>query len=345
MTPRRRSIAALFAAALALAAGAQPTGLEAELAPLQKRQSALEMTLRQSPARFIEEATALASAYASVAKKYSANPRSTSARSDAAALLARAADAARYLVKNPRQAVELYRRAAAIHAAAFSHVPAAAMVYDAAIADVLQFDARDRAAAAAALEPQRTFYSTPLPAGTELREWYVWKSKWLDAEIAWLRTGKPFAGTIDSEAMLGFIIELYYGAGAAAVSAVSIDPALNPYGGAEPIPAAELEKKLDSLPPSHTTFLRTSMFVSRLESKAAVERWLSRNDPGGYRRASMLTLAAVLDRDYNASEGGTQSLHPMVRTDGGKPTALALAARDYAKTHKLPAPMKIELGH
>lgn len=289
----------------------------------------LEPLLRESPARFIEESLKLASA-------------KDIRTEEAVQLLARAASAARFVVKNPRQAIDIYGRANALHKTEFPQ--AGGYAYAEEIADIQQFDLNDRAAAAATLEELRKLYATS-PAGGESAAWFVWKAKWLDAEIAWLRSGKKFDGAIDATAMTGFIPQIYYGAGTVAMVAGTLDPAINPFDPRE-VPPEELEKKLSAIAPSHSTFLWTWMFAIRLPTTAAVRHWLERNDPAGYWSASMLTLAAVAERDLEPDANPQFNVvAALIRSEEGKPTALALLAREYAKTHKLPPPMKLSIGH
>ena len=145
--------------------------------------------------------------------------------------------------------------------------------------------------------------------------------------------------------MRGFIPQIYYGAGAASMGGIPLDLTLNIYETGT-VPPAELEKKLAALAPSHSTFLQTWMFATRLSTPAAVQKWLTRNDPGGYWTASLLTLAAVAERDLAASENPQSNVvAALIRTESNKPTAIALLAREYAKKHRLPPPMKLNIGH
>jgi hypothetical protein len=335
-------IALLLVLSGAGGASAQLSSIETELAPLEKRKRALEELLAQSPARFIEESLALADAYESLAKRHAAEPRSRGIGEDATATLSRAASAARFRANDPRQAIDLYRRAGAMHKSHFP--PAGDFTYAEEIADIQQFDLKDRAAAAATLGALRTFFAQ-LPTGGELAEWNVWKMKWLEAEIAWLRSGKSFDGAVDAVALTGFIAQLYYGFGAGTVWPAPLDRAFNP-SESRSLSPAELENILSAAPGSHNVFQRTWTLAVRLPAPAAVRVWLTRNDPGGFWTASMLTLAALADRDVDpAADPGFDIVALLVRTQDRKPTALALLAREYAKTHKLPARMDLRTGH
>ncbi len=321
---------------LAAVAAAQPA--EQDRASLQKRARGLQ-ALMQSPARLVEESISIADAYDALAKS-DPNAIPPGERTEIVTILRRAASASRYPLKKPAQAIELYRRADALHAQQYPAMRGLMSAEE--IADIQQFDLRDRAAAAATLRQARDFFK-PLAAnkGQELAEWYIWKANWLDAEIAYLATGKPFTGNIDAATMTGFIPQIYYGGGAASLASL-------PLGIEDPESAspAEIEKKLAEQPASHSTFLRTWMYAARLATPAAVQKYLSSNDPGGYWTASLLTLAAVAERDLDAdADPRSNVVAALIRTESNQPTAIALLAREYAKKHRLPPPMKLDIGH
>jgi hypothetical protein len=107
--------------------------------------------------------------------------------------------------------------------------------------------------------------------------------------------------------------------------------------------AARRYAALAALPPSPGTFVRTWSFATYLPPDAA-RAWLARNDPPGFRTASLLTLAAILDRQ---ATGEPHILSNLVRSDfgRGKPTGFALLAREYTKTHRIPEVGKVQFGH
>jgi hypothetical protein len=185
----------------------------------------------------------------------------------------------------------------------------------------------------------RSAYAPFIDRDQELAAWYSWKTQWLEAEIAYLESGKPFSGEIDTRALTGFMPQLYYGAGREAMGTIA-DPALNIFNPTA-VPAAELEAKLLALRPSHSTFLQTWIFATRLPNAAAVRKWLARNDPGGFWAASLLTLAAIGDRDFTDADAGGEGnvMEMLIRGEKGQPTPVALLAREYAKSHKLPPPI------
>lgn len=336
-----RTVSLLLMFMLSAIATAQPA--EKELASLRKRAEALNQWQQQSPARFVEESLALADEYDRLAKR---DPDVKQGRGDQGAMvmiLRRAASASRYQLRKPAQAIDLYRRAGALQAQQYP--PSGGLAFGDDIADIQQFDLRDRVAAAATLRRLRDLYKPQPGSRNEMADWYVWKAKWIDAEIAWLESGKPYTGNIEAAAMIGFIPQFYFGGGADSLAGVPLDPALNMYESGS-LPAAEIERKLSALPPSHSTFLRTWMFATHLSTPAAVQKWLTRNDPGGYWAASLLTLAAVAERDLDPSENPRSNVvASLIRTESNQPTAIALLAREYAKKHRLPPPMKLNIGH
>jgi hypothetical protein len=303
---------------------------------LRKREQGLDALLQKSPARFVEESIAIADAYGQMDRRSDKIGR----RADVATILRRAAAASRFSLAQPVQAIELYRRAGALQDELFPQ--SAGLGFAENIADLQQFDLHDRAAAAATLRRARPFYQSHFQPKGEMAAWMTWKLQWLDAEVAYLETGKPFRGKVDAKPMMGFLGQIYFGAGGEAVGGVPLDPALNAYA-PNALPPAELEKKVAALPASHDTFLRTWLFVTRFTTPKAVQQWLTRNDPGGYWSASLLTLAAVADRDLTPSD--TSILATLVRTEEKKPTAIALLAREHAKQHPLPPKMRLAIGH
>ncbi|HYC60455.1 MAG TPA: hypothetical protein VEK79_12900 [Thermoanaerobaculia bacterium] len=319
----------------------QERQLQQDLAPLEKRVRALEQLLRDAPERFVTESLELSAAYHEAAKRHAKVTQSAGARSDAVTILIRAAFATRQILRQPERALDLYRRAAALHAERYPSAREAAFRDE--IADIQQFDLRDHAAAANTLERLREFEKAHATNQGEMAGWSAWRAQWLDAEITYLRSKKAFAGTVNAAAMTGLIAQIYYGAGT--VGSVPLDPALNIYSETSLSPA-EIETKLAALPASHTTFLQTWMFATKLPTPAAAQKWLTRNDPAGYWSASLLTLAAVAERDLDASaDPKSNVVASLIRTESRKPTAFALLARQYAKTRRLPPPMQLNIGH
>ena len=237
--------------------------------------------------------------------------------------LMKAADAARYKQRDPRRAIELYKQAAQDRPGALDDL----------IADIEQFDLGDRAAAATRLETLRKAMP-PVNSRNQFASLYAWKREHLDAEIIWLKTGKPYDGTLGRGAIAGTFQAFFFGAGVHITNSGSLDPDLNPYSPPS-IPPEALARKLMALPPSHTMFLRYWILAMTLPPKD-LRAWMTRNDPGGFLAASLLTLGALADRA--ATAGATDSmLLQCARTKSGQPTGLALLGREYAKKHKLPS--------
>jgi len=258
-----------------------------------------------------------------------ATSQSKGVRADAMSEMMKLAAFARSTMRDPRLAIDLYRRAAKIQRALYGGAKPIGM--NDRIADIEQFDLGDRKAAAAHLRELRALYRDE---DGEFANYNRWTQRWLDAEIAWLEEGKTFDGSLIAKEMAGFYMHLFYGAGAEITNGEPIDPALNPYSPPR-LTSAEMEKKLQAFRPSHANFLRHYQFAVQM-SPGALRTWLTRNDPAGFWRASFLALGAIGDRVPVPAEGeGGDFLVSLVRKDG-KPTALALLAREYAKTHAIP---------
>jgi hypothetical protein len=205
------------------------------------------------------------------------------------------------------------------------------------IADIYEFDLKDRAAAAATLRQLRDAVARmPRQSHADYAAWDGWRKKWLDAEIVFLENGRRFDGSLTVADLAAFQQQIFFGAGAATTNGEA-DVAFNIYNVPERLPAATRDKLL-RLPGSRATFLRTWLYAVRLESAADARTWIERNDPAGFWAASMLMLAAVTDRAIGKGAGDTKhDIGAMiVRSPSGQVTGMALVAREYAKTHALP---------
>lgn len=328
-----RSLALVLSLLACSVAFGQEKSMDEELARLQRRREALLLG-QVPPDRFLPESEKLANEYLALGKRYAVS-QSHGVRSEAGAILTDAALFARMKTKDARKAIELYRRAATIHGSA--------LTFHEEIADTYQFDLGDLAAAAATLKELQPTMGQALNSDHEMADWWAWKAKWLEAEIAYLEKGERFTGDISATEMSGFIPQLYVGAGQ--VSTLLIDPALNPFAETTLTPT-EIEKKLIGVPPSHATFLRTWRFATGLPGKASARRWLERNDPAGFWTASLLTLAAVAERDLDKSaDPRFDVVASIIKKPSGEPTPFALLGREYAKTHRLPEKVKFSRGH
>lgn len=212
-----------------------------------------------------------------------ANPNAEEQRLDAAAARARAlpaaqrvnaampieasysklADQVRFKQRDPKRAITLYRKAQATHLLAFPSGSGSFAPID--IADVYQFDLRDKKTAAAEYENFLRALATAPP-----RPEFAWMRAWLAHEIQYLRTGKPYKGVVTPEEAEAFRAFLYF------------------FGTGE---TARGETATINSPASHLTFARTYSAASLLKDEKALDAWLTRNDPGGYWRACYLTLA------------------------------------------------------
>jgi hypothetical protein len=304
--------------------------LRTEVERLDAREAKLRALQTTAPERFVAESLRLAEDYMRVGETYRAVRQSVGARGKAFTLARTAAMFARFKLRNPKNAIELCRRAAEFMTS--DNPKAGPHALDEEVADIYQFDLHDYAAAIQSLNAMRPLYSKA--DGGEFAQWYAWKSKWLDAETAFLKTGKRFAGSLSGDEAAGFIGQIYFTS--AGLGELGLDPALNPYNATTTtLTPAEIETKLAALLPSHSTFQMTWIFATHLPP-AAARKWLDRNDPGGYWSASLLTLAAMADQKAGTTYVGSDPLSMIVRTPEGKPTGLALLAREYAKTHVVP---------
>jgi hypothetical protein len=175
-----------------------------------------------------------------------------------------AGDIARYKLRDPRRAIELYRRASALHKENFERHPP--VVYLDLVADVLEFDLHDAPAAVAQLRTYGLGVKNTMP--------------WVEAEIFWLEhNGKQFTGDLSTTEIVAFARLLFLLTARGGNNTSLFDPVLNVFNPPE-IDAQELQFKLEALPPSHAMFARTYLFAVNLPLPA-LSAWLLRNDPGG----------------------------------------------------------------
>ena len=193
--------------------------------------------------------------------------------------------------------------------------------------------------------------------GTPLNDFWC---AWLDAEIAYLQTGTPFAGRIPETVVAGFWqAEAQWGrlasfhlpgwapapfVGRAAMASVGgIAIAQPPGAPASPwvavteryasIDNAELPKRLAQVQPSRLALLAMLPAASLLRSPQAIVAELQRHDPSGYWTTIVMATVAwheggdAARRDAALANGVAETLPGMAREP--RPNALAQAAKSF----------------
>jgi len=247
----------------------------------------------------------------------------------------------RFQLREPREAVTYFEKAAADHLA----------MAQVALADTYQLELKDRNAALAAYEralaeatsqPKERLFFPYSPQGNRMNDF--WRA-WLAQEVEFVRTGKPFQGRIPENVITGFFDSIYGNGGYFYREfAGDFPPATPPndwsdvessLGGIE---KAGLAAKLEKLPPSRLYFFVALRQVSALPA-ADILRYLARNDPSGYWTTCLLGTVSYLDsrgaeRRELAVRTGTAQLVPGMAASG-KPNALSSAAAQFLASRGL----------
>lgn len=310
---------------------ADRVAMDAEVRAHRAARAQVEMLRQTDPQAYVDASIAWIEKLHAIGERHRTISQSAGVRGNAVSEMMKLAAFVRSKMRQPRLAIDLYRRAAKMQQALYGGEKPIAM--NDWIADIEQFDLGDRKAAAAHL---RELLVLPRSESGEFADYNRWTKRWLEAEIAFLEEGRVFDGSLSANELAGFAMHLFYGAGGEITNGEPIDRALNPFSPPSLAPA-EMDKALEPFPPSHSNFLRHCLFAVQM-SPGALRTWLVRNDPAGFWRASFLSFGAIADRRPVAARGEGGSFHVMlVRKTDGSPTALALLAREYAKTHVIPA--------
>jgi hypothetical protein len=247
----------------------------------------------------------------------------------------------RFQLREPREAVTYFEKAAAYHLA----------MAQVALADTYQLELKDRNAALAAYEralaeatsqPKARLFFPYSPRGNRMNDF--WRA-WLAQEVEFVHTGKPFQGLIPENVIAGFFDSIYGNGGYFYRDFAGDFPPAGPpndwsdvessLGGIE---KAGLAAKLEKLPPSRLYFFVALRQVSALPA-ADILRYLARNDPSGYWTTCLLGTVNYLDsrgterRELAVRTGAAQLLPGMAAA--GKPNALSSAATQFLATRGL----------
>lgn len=314
-----------------------PPRTEAELTaaaePIQSELRKINSLRETSPARYVEASVAAAERLASVADEFRSVSQSVGLRMEAMSQLMKTADFTRLRLHDPRRAIALYERAAALHSVQYPDSKGLAMNEQ--IADIYEYDLKDFRAAASALRAIRRSGTDRSSGRRDYDLWGKWYQRWIDAELSFLEDGKQFTGEITSDDLAGFTQTLMFRAGAETTNGDPLGADLNIYS----LPATlsvETKDKVLGLPASHSMFLKTWMFASRFRTAEDARQWLMKNDQAGFWRACLLTLTAEADRFSPTNGSAGKMVSMLARTSDRAATGFALLSREYAKNHVIP---------
>lgn len=234
---------------------------------------------------------------------------------------------ARFRMKRPNQAIELYE------AGRKSGNGLAAL----ALPDTYQFDLRNKAQALARyrglLDEQRR---APQPSNETEAGLLQFAKAWLAHQVDYLAAGKTFSGRIRQEECGAVALVLYYGAGGGTqddhFDVTSI------YRLLPEIDRKAIGQKLETLPASAFTLLRTAALASAMPDADSILRYLKKHDPAGFASACFLGMVDLIDRRARVSGGQLAMLLPgLAATPAGKANPMRVAAARFNKEHGIVA--------
>lgn len=203
---------------------------------------------------------------------------------------------ARFRLRDPRRALELYARAerAGTGFAIFAQ------------GDTWQFDLRDDKRAIA--EYRRNLEKLPegaLPGNTG-EAFVAWGRRWLTSQIAYLESGRTFTGAIGRDDIAGIGVLTMFGA-----MPSGNDDDLDLFPGGE-LDRTDIPRLLANLPPSGWTLMRAASVLGGMPDAKSILAFLARNDPAGYASACFFGLVDLTGRQQ-AQEGGmaARAANPM----------------------------------
>jgi len=194
---------------------------------------------------------------------------------------------ARFRLRDPRRALELYARAerAGMGFAIFAQ------------GDTWQFDLRDDKRAIA--EYRRNLEKLPQveTPGNRGGAFVAWGRRWLTSQIAYLESGRTFTGAIGRDDVEGVGVLTMFGA-----MPPGQDDDLGFFPGGE-LDHADIPRRLANLLPSGWTLMRAASVLGGMPDARSILAFLARNDPAGYASACFFGLVDLTARQQ-AQEGG-----------------------------------------
>jgi hypothetical protein len=338
----------ILAVILASSSGAQPASgaptaaeMDAAAQPIREKLMVLMKARDVTPERYVSESIACAEQLSALADRFSKVKQSGGVRSEAISQMMKTADFVRTRMNDPRRAITIYARAAAIDTRPYPWPAGTSM--DGKIADIQEYDLNDHAAAAATLRRSRAIAQKFAALESQRQDQTGgprWDPRWFDVEIAFLEQGTTYTGVITENDLRLFQETLFFGTALDRLNSNPLGPDLDVYDEKRTL-SPEARKHLFALIPSHSTFLRTWVFAARLTNKEDARRWLTSNDKAGFWRACLLALAAIADRKASLHGDSTSpDVLYFVRTADGKPNGFALLGREFAARNPLPKSSK-----
>ena len=233
---------------------------------------------------------------------------------------------ARFQLGRPRDALELYTAAEKLG----SRVGAFAA------ADTLQWELDDRNAAAARWHRLAEAFRIDTFKGGPDAPLAKWMVGWLDAQVAWLETGRRFEGTIGgAELATGFVTASAVGAELASGHS-SIEAMQNRLpqkwqrANPPPIDHASIARDVAGLPPSSTMLAAGAWFLQYMPDADGILAFARKHDSSGYASAWYFGMVGESDHGRAAYE-----LFPALAKDASPDHPLRVAARRYLEANRI----------
>lgn len=275
-----------------------------------------EQSRETRPEQFVREYENYLVRLAALAEKYRNSVYHDGLRSEVASGYAMLANFARFKLKRPSQSLDYQVKSAPVSPGTRE----GEFLNDLLAADLFQYDISNRGKALEAYRrAAEKLRASKIDTGT-------WLTRAVAHEISYLESGKTFSGYLSGEELGQFLGIVFI------VAAGNLgDPGVGLPQRPESMSAVQrkaLESQLEDLAPSHLNFAKAVPLLSQLSSERSVLRFLRKHDPGGYWSASLVLL--VLHPE-TVGERGAAMLFPGIKSDAAQATALAAAARTFAK--------------
>ena len=315
--------------------------LDAKRGALYATKNALP-ALKDSPEQYVAGYLAYLNSEERLAEEYADLPTVVGLRGDIGRDYFNLANLVRFRLKQPVKAIGLYGMAQKVG-------KPMALMAALAVADTYQFDVHDPAKALEVFRrleaDQRLDVSLGLlePARSAATSWEGvyrhWLKNWLAHQVNYLKTGKPFGGTITEDDINGAALIIFLGGGMAmqdeGVASLynSTAEALHAGAGTQ-IDRRAIGRTLDTLPPSSLKLQGTVMLLTLLPDVSAILRYLDKHDPAGYFGACLFAMVESIDR--RAVTGREAMLLPGLALDPpGPANPLRAASARFLKERKV----------
>ena len=302
------------------------TAALSQMAPLQ----------REDPRRYVEERAAYLAGLEGAAKAAPARERQLCPRMQLAHQYSALAGFARFAVKDPARSLALYEQALELEGAGESE---GTWVTRLDVADLYAWDLHDPPRAIQQYEKARDDVRLKAQSNrpNEVSEILgTWLQRWLDQQIRYLQTGKPFVGPVDRSDVAGaFTMILMVSAAGDSGMLPALDELsqdANALYEHQSVDTDRVRRVLMALPHGYSMLARTLPLLAFLPADG-VGAYLEAQDPGRYWSACFLGAAITESRSPASDASARHSLFPTeaIRDTDGRRGSLLLAADRFSQ--------------